>query len=146
MEGQQLGQGWDGLGGVLRCQCGWSSGHQKGVDAEAGEESVDIQGGCIGSTGGGGRGQDGVFVALLAGEAEGGRRVVVVVVVAELALWVGGRQGLIGLEGEVCPQVEVGRKVGGGGGGVLGVVLDGLDDVEAVEGEGGHEKSDGQAR
>lgn len=74
MEGEQLGNGGDGM---KLCGCGWSCGHQEGVDAEASEESIDIQGGSIKWVRGGG--VDCVFVAVLVRKAEGGRSVVVVV-------------------------------------------------------------------
>lgn len=143
MEGEQLSKGRDGMGlrmGIPLYGRGWSCGDQEGVDAEAGEDSIDIERGRVGrgSRGRDGGGEDDVFVAVLVRKAEG--RGGAVVAVGESAFWlVGGSQGLVRLEGEVCPEVEVSGEVGEGGGEVVGVGLDGLYDVEAVEIEGGHQ-------
>ena len=112
MEGEQLGKGGGLWGSILLCRCG----DQDGADAKACEESIEIEWGGIGRGGGG---KDSV-----------------VVVVVEFAFV--GSQGLVRLEGEVCPEVEVGREVGEGGSEVLGVLLDGVDDVEAAQVEGRH--------
>lgn len=132
MQGEQLGKGGDGMdlrGGILLYRSGWRWGHQEGVDAEACQKNIDIERRSIGrGRGGDGGGEDGVFVAIA---------VVVLVLVNDEFTFLGS-QGLVRLEGEVCPEVEVGREVGEGGSEVLGILLDGVDDVETTQVEGRH--------
>ena len=108
MEGEYLSKGGDGME-----VCG-IGGHQAGVDADACEESIEIERGGI------------------------GRGVMGVLVVVVVKFTFSRSQGLIRLKGEVCPEVEVCRKVGEGGGEVLRVLLDGVDDVETTQIQGRH--------
>lgn len=117
VEGEELGKGRDrmDLRGRISLQGGWwRVGHQEGVDAKACEDSIDIEGG--GTFLGGG----GAVLILFAGNA------------------FGGGQWLVRLEGEVCPEVEVGGEVRERRSKVMVILLGGLHDVETIEIEGGH--------